>query len=93
MPSVTSPVLNHTVTCFEKNLSAVIQFETDFARHNNVEVYGVRNVHTRMIWLQNLYHPRQLLLNFFESGRAADFIDTLRAIRRYSEEPKAETIL
>ena len=92
MPSLTSSVLNHAITCFEKNLSSVIQCKIDFARNNNVEINRVSSVHTWMIRFQNLNHSRQLWLNFFDSGCAADLFDTRRCIRRNREEPEAEPV-
>src|SRR6266852_7236220 len=93
VPSVPSSVLNHAITCFEKNLSSVIQFEIHFTKNNNVEVHRVGSVHPRMIQFQDINHPRQLLLNFFESRRCSDRIDAGSCIRRYGEETEAETIL
>ncbi len=49
MPSVPSSVLNHAITCFEKSLSSVIQFEIHFTKNNDVEVHRVGRVHPRMI--------------------------------------------
>jgi len=38
VPGVASSVLNHAITCFEKYVSSIIQFEIHLARDNNVEV-------------------------------------------------------
>jgi hypothetical protein len=74
VPGVTSSVLNHAVTRLETNLSSVVQFEIDFARDNHVEVHRVGRVHARMSGFQDFHHPRQLLLNFFESRCDVDLI-------------------
>jgi hypothetical protein len=42
-----------------------------FPRNNNVKVHRVGNVYPPMIQIQDINHPRQLLLNFFESGGCA----------------------
>lgn len=65
--SVTSSVLNHAVSGFEKNLSSVVQFQINLARDNDIEVRCVGSVHSRAIRFQDVDHPRQLLMNFFES--------------------------
>jgi hypothetical protein len=75
VPRVASSVLNHAITRLEKDLSSVVQFEIHFARDNYVEVDCVSSVHTRMIRFQNVNHPRQFMLNLFESRRGADLID------------------
>jgi len=69
--SVASSVLNYVITCLEKNLSSVVQFEIHFAKDNDVEIHRVGSVHTRMIRFEEINPPRQLLLNFFESRRCA----------------------
>jgi len=81
VPSVTSSVLNHAVSHFEKNLSSVVQFQIDLARDNDIDVHRVGSVHTRMIRFQDVYHLRQLLLNFFESRRYVDLINGSCRIR------------
>ena len=92
MPSVASSILDHAITCFEKNLNSIIQFEMYFPRDDDVEVHSVGSVHARMIQFQNINHPRQLLLNFFESGGCAYLIDARPRIWRYSEKAESEAI-
>src|SRR6516165_2274941 len=74
------------------NFNSIIQFEGRIPRDDDVKVHRVGSVHARMIQFQNINHPRQLLLNFFESGGCACLIDARPPIRRYSEKAEAETI-
>ena len=90
MPRVACAVLNHAITRFEKDLRSVVQFENYFARDNYVEVHRVRGVHTGMIAFQNVKHPRQFLLDLFDSGRGVELLEAPRRIRRYGEEAEAE---
>ncbi len=93
MPGMASPVLNHAITCLEKYLGSIIQLQVHLARDNHVEIHGVGRVHARMRAFQNIQHPRQLLLNLFDSRSGVDAIEAPPRFRWYREETEAETIL
>jgi hypothetical protein len=50
-------------------------------------------MHVRMSAFQNIQHPRQLLLNLFDSRSCVDVIEAPPRFRWHREETEAETIL
>jgi hypothetical protein len=93
VPGMASPVLNHAIICLEKYLSSIIQLQMQLARDNHVEIHRVGRVHARMSAFQNIQHPRQLVLNLFDSRSCVDAIEAPPRSRWYGEETEAETIL
>jgi hypothetical protein len=91
MPGVARTVLNHAVARLEQHFLAVVEFEPDFAAEHNVEIDGLRSVHTGVFRLENVGESGQFLHHFGE-GRHEFFRRDGVRVRWHDKETEAVAV-
>jgi len=91
LPSVAGAVLDDAVTGLEEDFGAVVEFETDFAGENDVEINGVGGVHSRVHGFEDLDHAGEFGLDFGEGRGEIGVFGDFAGAGRDGEECETET--
>ena len=91
MPDMAGAVLDDAVSGLEEDFGAIVEFETDFAGENDVEIHGVGGVHAGVHGFEDFDHAGKFGLNFGEGRGEIGVFWNFAGARRDSEERETET--